>query len=64
MVFFVTGQHLRVCPILEKTCCSEATETRLQANSKQQFEKTVKDALVKLSAVLNTRSQRFDGKFI
>lgn len=35
---------------------------RLQINSKHQFEKTVKESVLKLSTVLNTRSQRFDGK--
>jgi hypothetical protein len=57
----VAGEHLRVCP-QGLTCCTEEMEHNLSAQSRQEFDRAVRDTLSKLGTLLKLRAQRFDGK--
>jgi glypican 1 len=61
-VVCVAGEHLRVCP-QGLTCCTEEMEHNLSAQSRQEFDRAVRDTLNKLGTLLKLRAQRFDGKF-
>jgi hypothetical protein len=58
----VAGEHLRVCP-QGLTCCTEVMEHNLSAQSRQEFDRAVRDTLNKLGTLLKLRALRFDGKF-
>jgi hypothetical protein len=60
-VLSFTGEHLRVCP-QGLTCCTEEMEHNLSAQSRQEFDRAVRDTLNKLGTLLKLRAQRFDGK--
>lgn len=44
------------------TCCTEQMEGQLRQQSKQEFDKAVKDALSKMATLFKTRAVKFDGK--
>ncbi|XP_069678727.1 uncharacterized protein dlp [Periplaneta americana] len=58
----ISGEHLRVCP-QGLTCCTEEMEHHLSAQSRQEFDRAVRDTLNKLGTLLKIRAQRFDGFF-
>ena len=44
------------------TCCTEQMEVQMRAQSRQEFDKAVKDALSKMATLFKTRANKFDGK--
>lgn len=59
---FVAGTHLRVCA-QGMTCCTEQMEEQMRQQSKQEYDKAVKDALSKMATLFKTRATKFDGEF-
>nr|CAD7575710.1 unnamed protein product [Timema californicum] len=60
--FLVSGVHLQVCP-QELTCCTEEMEHQLSSQSRQEYDKVVKETLGKMGSLLRTRAHKFDGEY-
>nr|CAD7424710.1 unnamed protein product [Timema monikensis] len=52
--------HLQVCP-QELTCCTEEMEHQLSSQSRQEYDKVVKETLGKMGSLLRTRAHKFDA---
>lgn len=46
----------------EGSCCSENLEHNLLAYSRTYIEKYIKDAVLKVATLIETRARKFDGK--
>nr|CAD7603420.1 unnamed protein product [Timema genevievae] len=56
----LAGVHLQVCP-QELTCCTEEMEHQLSSQSRQEYDKVVKETLGKMGSLLRTRAHKFDA---
>lgn len=61
---FFPDLNLRHCEVPPGggTCCTQMTEHKLALHTKTMVERNIKDNISKLSSVLGTRAQRFNGK--
>lgn len=58
----LSGVNLRVCA-QGMTCCTEQMEVQMRNQSRQEFDKAVKDALSKMATLFKTRANKFDEFF-
>lgn len=58
------GRNLRYCDaVSSSSCCTPTMEMKLISSLRQQFEKTIKDSIGKLSSVLGHRAIKFNEFF-
>lgn len=64
-IFLVfTDVKLRFCDVSSAgSCCNAAMEQKMATYSRQVMEKNTRDVISKMSSTLQTRAQKFNGKF-
>lgn len=59
----INGDHLKICA-QGFTCCTEEMESRLVDESRKEYQKYVQDKIVGLSHTFESRTTKFDRKFL
>lgn len=58
-----TDVKLRYCEVAPGgSCCNQAMEHKMALHARQVMDKSIRDSIQKMSQVLSTRSQKFNGK--
>ena len=61
MTLYILGEHLRICH-QSFTCCSSAMETKLNAQSQDEYNSYVADQIRMIQTIFISRTAKFDGE--
>lgn len=63
-VLFLTEMGLRYCESPSVgTCCTHSMETKMAMQSRLQLEKHSKEQILKMSSMLSSKAQKFNGMY-
>jgi hypothetical protein len=62
--FFLPDIKFKYCDVpTYGSCCNSNIEQKLSFNSKTAMERVIRDSVSKMSSTLQTRAQKFNGKY-